>query len=248
MGAHYFLIDDLGSFLDNLEARRYSRRKSNAWMVYSKTVSGALTKHYAYFLSKPNPPIQIRVTYDLIKEGKPLQKLVDALKRLNDNYRKALPMWKTKRPRSDVRERRLAALRRFLRLHGELIDCFRYEADDRLTEGNLSFNLQIASTPKEQRICLELIKALAEAYAPNSIVRRRRQADKPIQQRNGWIKRYADLHKRRGWRPFEITREIQKELRGGTWNERSRLQFNLANNTICKIAGFKLTPTVSAWN
>jgi len=248
MGAHYFIIDDLGSFLGNLEARRYSKERSNSWVVYSKTVSGALSKHYAYSLSKPNHPMQIRVTYDLTKGGKPLQKLVDTLKKLNDNYRKSLPVWKTKRPRSDVRERRWVNLQRFLHKHSELIYCFKYEADNRLTEGNHSFNLQVASTPKEQKICIEFIKALAEAYAPQSIVRRQRQADKPVHQRNGWIKRYTELHRKRGWKTFEIAREIQKELRDGTWNERSRLQFNLANNTICKIAGLKLTHSASAWN
>jgi len=248
MGAHYFIINDLGSFLDNLEARRYSKRRSNDWVVYSKTVSGALTKHYAYSPSKTDLPTQFRVTYELVKGGKTLQKLVDALKKSNDSYRRALPVWKTKRPRSGVRERRWVNLQRFLHRHSELIDCFKYEADNRLTEGNHSFNLQVASTPQEQKICVEFIKALAEAYDPQSIVRRQRQVDKPVQQRNGWIKRYAELYKKRGWRSFEITREIQKELRGGTWNERSRLQFNLANNTICKIAGLKMPHFSSAWN
>jgi len=248
MGAHYFIIDNLGSFLGNLEARGYAKLKSNSWMVYSKTMSAALIKHYAYALSKPDPPIQIRVTYDLANEGKPLQKLVDTLKKLNDLHRKALPVWKTKHPRSDVRERRWINLQRFLHKHTELIDCFKYEGDNRLTEGNRSYSLQVATTPQEQKICIEFIKALAEAYAPQSIVRRQRQADRPVHQRNGWIKRYAELHRKRGWRPFEIAREIQKELRGGTWDERSKLQFNLANNTICKIAGLKLPHLTSAMN
>src|SRR5436190_20334356 len=123
-------------------------------------------------------------------------------------------------------------MQRFLQLHGELIDCFKYQGDDRLTEGAHTYNLMIASTPKEQKICFEFIKALAEAFAPNGIVRGRRQADKPRQQRNGWIKRYADIHRKRGWSPLEIAREIQKELRNGTWNERRRLQYNLASHTI----------------
>jgi len=79
------------------------------------------------------------------------------------------------------------------------------------------------------------------AYSPHGVVRGRRQIDKPSLQRNGWIKRYAESCKKRGWRALNIAQEIQKELREGTWNERSRLQYNLADGTICKIAGMKIS-------
>ena len=247
--AHYFVLDDLSSFLANLEARRYARHfaeeQGQEWTIHSKTLSEAVTKFYSFVApSEPDTPIRIRVTYKLVKEGKPLARLAVQLKSLNEAYQKALPVWKTKRPSSaGVREQRWREVQRYLHMHAELIDCFKYQADDRLTEGNHSFNLLVASTPREQRICFDFIKALAEAFAPQGIIRGRRQADSIRQQRNGWIKRYADMHKKRGWTPLEIAREIQKELRNGTWNERSRLQYNLANNTICKIAGLKIHPS-----
>jgi hypothetical protein len=245
MPAHYFVIEDLGAFLSNLVARRYQRTTSDSWEIYSKTLSKALVKFYAYPVDAvQDSPVQIRVTYKLLNDGRPLQKLVRNLKDLNYSYRQTFSDWKTKRPaRKNVQEKRWENVQKFLHRHGELIGCFKYEADDRLTEGNYSFNLQVASTPKEQRICLEFIKALAEAHTPHGLTRGRRVADKPVQQRNGWIKRYAMIHKKRGWGPLEIARDIQKQLRNGTWNERSRLQYNIANNTICKIAGIKISPT-----
>ncbi len=248
MNAHYFLIEDIHRFIEDLDERDYrrglSQEQGRDWVVYSKTLSHALTKLYSFQARREvHSPVQIRVTYQLVKDAKPLAKLAAELKRMNDEYRKTLPGWKTKRePRKDVRDKRWNRIQHLLRDNGELIECFRYQGDDRLTEGNYSFNLQIASTPKEQRVCFDFIKALAESFSPHGIVRGRRQADKPRQQRNGWIKRYADIHKKRGWTPLEIAREIQKELRNGTWDERSRLQYNLANNTICKIAGLKLHP------
>lgn len=243
MPAHYFVIEDLGSFLSQLVRRHYTHTVSDSWNVYSKSLSKALVKFYAYPVdAKQDSPVQIRVTYTLLQDGRPLQKLVRALKDLNYAYRQTFEEWKTKRATSkNVQERRWENLQKFLHQHGELIGCFKYEADDRLTEGNFSFNLQVASTPKEQRICLEFIKALAEAHTPHGLVRGRRRADKPVAQRNGWIKRYAQMHKKRGWGALEIARDIQKQLRNGTWNERSRLQYNIANNTICKIAGIKIT-------
>src|SRR6185369_8628672 len=109
-------------------------------------------------------PVQIRVSYDILNNGSPLKKIVSELKRLNSRYRETLPGWKTKRePRKEIRERRWADLQRFLQKHAELIGCFKYEADERLTEGTYSFNLQVASTAREQRICVEFVKALVEA-------------------------------------------------------------------------------------
>lgn len=247
MSAHFFLIDELESFLFNLEAKQYHRSNYGTWVVYSKALSKTLIKHYAYLVTAANNnPIQIRVTYELLNNGKPLQKLLRELKNLNHRYRQTLPGWKTKRePRKGVRENRWQALQKFLYKHGELISCFKYEGDDRLTEGNCSFNLHVASTPREQKTCLEFIKALAEAYAPHSIIRKRREPDKPVHQRNGWIKRYSLFCKKRGWRHPKIVRDIQEQLRSGTWNERSRIQYNIADNTICKIAGIKITPSMN---
>jgi hypothetical protein len=244
--AHYFLIDDLGTLSANLEARRFSRSNhtedGRSLISYSRTLSGVLTKYYSYDEKEAAiVPLRIRVTYSLVQNGKPLSRLSRKLKALNAAYRQTLPDWKTKRkPREGLREKRATVVQRFLQAHGELISCFKYQADDRLTEGNHSFNLEIASTPQEQAICFEFIKALVDAYEPHGIVRARRGPDKPREQRNGWIKRYAELHKKRGWTPLEISREIQRELREGTWNERSRLQYNLAQNTILRIAGMKV--------
>ena len=247
MAAHYFLIEDLEPFLAQLRGNRFSQSLSDSWIVHSKTLSGALVKHYAYPAdADARAPIRIRVTYDLVEDGVLLGKLVKELKDLNRRYRQTLPGWKTKRdPGERVRQGRWIKLQRFFHKHAELILCFKYKGDERATEGNYLFNLQIASTPKHQRLCMEFIKVLADAQAPNGIVRSRREADAPVQQRNGWIKRYALFHKKRGWNPREIARVIQKELRDGTWNERSRIQFNIADNTICKIAGIKITPPIA---
>ncbi len=243
MSAHYFLIEDLSSFVANLDAKEYVRNESERWIDYSKTLSNCVTKYYGYPQNvSDDAPVRIRVTYRLLDGGKPLQRLLKSLKQLNHRYRLTLPVWRTKREASKAsRDARWNDLQRFLHKHGELIGCFKYEADDRITEGNYSFNLQVASTPKEQRLCIEFIKALAEAHTPYAIIRGRREADPPLQQRNGWIRRYARIHRKRGWAPLEIAREIQKELRNGTWNERTRLQYNIANNTICKIAGIKIS-------
>jgi hypothetical protein len=248
MAAHYFLIENLGMFLANLEARRYSHVHTKEWVMYSKTFSNALTKHYSYAPTEGNAnPVQIRVTYDILHDGKPLNKLVKELRELNLRYRAALPGWKTKQePRQQVRQNRWDHLQNFFTKHGELIYCFKYKGDERATEGNFLFNLQVASTAKDHRICMDFIKALADAQAPHGLIRGRREADKPTQQRNGWIKRNAQYYKKRGWRAREIVGELQKELRNGTWNERSKLQFNIATSTICKIAGIKITST--SWN
>jgi hypothetical protein len=244
--AHYFFVDDLAAFIGNLESRRYSRTSSleedRKIVSYSKAISNAVYKYYSYNETESDVvPVRIRVTYGLIHAGKPLAKLTRALKTLNASYRSTLPDWKTKRPaREQTREKHWDAVQRFLRTHSELIACFKYQGDDRLTEGNHSFNVEIASTPQEQMVCFDFIKGLVDAYAPHGIIRARRGPDKPREQRNGWIKRYAEMHKRRGWTPLEISKEIQKELREGTWNERSRLQYNLAHNTILRIAGMKM--------
>lgn len=247
MSSHEFLIEDLGSFLVNLEARGYRRHESGGVVAYSKTFSKALTKHYAHPAgSSGDGPARVRVTYDLLEDGAPLRKLVKLLKDLNVRYRRTLPGWKT-RPEATPRERekRWSDLQGFFHAHGELIYCFKYKGNERSTEGNYLFNLQVASTPQHQRLCMEFIKALAEAQVPHGIVRRRREADKPLQQRNGWIKRYARWHRRRGWGAWEIAREIQKELMNGTWNERSKVHYNIAGNTICKIAGIKISRRTS---
>jgi hypothetical protein len=246
--AHYFLIDDLATFLLDLEARHYQLNRSHpddhTWVVYSKMKSGALIKHYSYSRERiPTSPMPIRVTYELIRGGIPLKQLTRKLKVLNANYRKSLPGWKTKREsRRGVRKRRWHQIQKFLKQHAALIASFKYQSDDRLTEGNLSYNLHIASTTKEQAICIEFIKALVDACAPGTIVRRYRQTDKPMLQRNGWIKRFAGIHRKRGWSVWEVVQEAQKELREGTWNQRMRRQYNLSNSTISKIAGLKLAP------
>lgn len=241
--AHFFLINDLEAFLVDLEARKYVKNPdcSNGWLVYSKILSNAVIKHYSYPEKRSDSlPISIRVTYELVENGRPLKRLVQQLKIINLKYRKTLPLWKTRpQSRKDVRLRRYLDIQRFIEKHRELIQCFKYQGDDRLTEGNHSFNLEVAATPKEQTICLDFIKTLVESYSPEGIMRLRRQADKPKQQRDGWIKRFALMHKKRGWNVREVAQEIQRELREGTWNRRSRLQYNLAFNTICKIAGFK---------
>ena len=222
MTAHFFLIEHLGVFLANLEARNYSHSPAGEWTVYFKTLSNALIKNYAY---RPSPvkgdPIQIRVTYEILNGGKPLKKLVKELKSLNQRYRATLPGWKTKQePRQTVRERHWRNLQKFFNKHGELIACFKYKGDERATEGNYLFNLQVASTPRDQRICLDFIRVLAESQVPHGLVRGRREADKPTQQRNGWIRRNAQYYKKRGWRPREIGWELLKEILNGTWNER----------------------------
>ena len=251
MASHSFIMEDLDAFVAQMEARGYvrvvSREDDQDWIVYYKTLSKALNKFYAFPAQRESVgPVQVRVTYKILNEAKPLLALAKQIKRMNEQYRKSLPVWKTKPAMSSgVRDRRWDQIQRWLGGHSELIECFKYQADDRLTEGNPSFNLMIPSTPREQRVCFEFIKALAEAFSPNGIVRGRRQADGTRAQRNGWIRRYAQMHRKRGWTPIEIAREIQKELRQGTWDERSRLQYNLANNTILKIAGLKISPSQS---
>jgi hypothetical protein len=246
--AHYFLIDHLATFLLDLEARHYkiNRRHpdDHVWTVYSKMKSGALIKHYSFARSNPpTSPTPIRVTYELVREGNPLMRLSRKLKTLNTAYRNSLPGWKTKRePRPEVRRRRWLAVKKFLKKHAALIASFKYQSDDRLTEGNQSYNLHIASTMKEQVICVEFIKALAEASAPGTLVRKYRQTDKPTVQRNGWIRRFAGIHRKRGWSSQEVVQEAQKELREGTWNQRLRMQYNLSISTISKIAGLKFAP------
>jgi len=243
LNAHVFLIENLGMFLANLEARNYSHVRSGESMVYSKNLSNVLIKNYSYNpMTVHRAPVQVRVTYEILNDGKPLKKIVKELKQLNRRYRSALPGWKTKQDvHLKIRERRWNSLKRFFSKHGELIYCFKYKGDERATEGNFLFNLQIASTSQHQLICVDFIKALADAQAPHGLIRGRREADKPTQQRNGWIKRNAQYYRKRGWRPREIVGELQKELRNGTWNERSKLQFNIATATICKIAGLKIT-------
>jgi hypothetical protein len=248
---HYFLIHNLGAFLLDLTARGYAKNvtpnNTGEWVVYSKNISSALIKHYSYSSRESSDSaIPMRVTYELVKHGIPLKRLAKKLKLLNVRYRKALPGWKTKRtPKKGTRQRRWADIQRFLRQHAVLISVFKYKSDDVLTEGNPSFNVQMASTPKEQAICFDFIKALVEAYSPEAIRRGSRQIDRPALQRNGWIKRFAGVHRKRGWSAREIVREAQKELREGTWNQRSKVQYNLAPNTISKIAGLKLSSFAS---
>src|SRR5690349_11340256 len=95
MATHSFFIEDLGPFLANLEARGYTHVSSEGFVVYSKTLSGALTKHYAYRPANEHP-LHVQVTYELIKSGAPLQKLSNQLAILNLQYRQTLPVWKTK--------------------------------------------------------------------------------------------------------------------------------------------------------
>ena len=237
--AHYFVTNDLASFLRRLEAKRYSREEVHGWEVYSKVFAQAVVKHYGFWQKSP---AQIRVTYELLKEGKPLLRLTNKLKRLNWEHLRELPVWITKRvPRAKVRKRKWKALQAFLHRYRDLIDCFRYVPDESLLEGNYTYNMEIAATANELTFCIQFIRGLLAAYSPFGLVRGRRQIDKPSLQRNGWIKRYAGSCKKRGWGAADIAREIQKELREGTWNERSRLQYNLADGTICKIAGIKIS-------
>ena len=81
-----------------------------------------------------------------------------------------------------------------------------------------------------------------EAYSPQAITRGHRQIDKPALQRNEWIRKFAGIHRKRGWSAHEIVSQTQRELREGTWNQRLKLQYNLSVHTISKIAGLKLAP------
>jgi len=241
--AHYFVTDDLAAFRRRLVAECYACEDANGWMVYSKELSAAVVKHYSFWgKTGDGMKTKIRVTYELLSDGKPLKRLADQLKRLNWRYLLALPGWKTKGPVSEsARGKRSKAVQDFLKEHEELVSCFRYPPDDRLTEGNQSFNGEVASNPRELAICFQFIKGLLAAHSPYGIVRGRREIDKPSLQRNGWIKRFAVSYQKRGWMAVDIARKIQKELRTGMWNERSRLQYNLAGGTICKIAGMKIS-------
>jgi hypothetical protein len=235
--AHNFITNDPAAFWRGLGAKHYSREAACGWEVRSKVFAQAVIKHYGFW---QNSPAKIRVTYELLKEGKPLQRLTNKLKKLNWEYLQELPVWITKRThRAKAREKKWKTLQAFLHRYRDLIGCFRYAPNENLTDGNASYNMEIAANPNELTICFQFIRALLAAYSPFGVMRGRRQVDKPAQQRNGWIKRFAVTHKKRGWVTREIAREIQKELREGTWNERSRLQYNLAGNTICKIAGIK---------
>jgi len=241
--AHYFVTDDLAAFRHHLEAQGYTCEDANGWLVYSKALSAAVVKHYSFWKrAGGGRKANIRVTYGLLGDGKPLKRLADQLKRLNWRYLLALPGWKTKGPASEsARGKRLKAVQKFLKEHEELVNCFRYPPDNRLTEGNQSFNGEVASNQKELAVCFQFIKGLLAAHSPYGIVRGRREIDKPSLQRNGWIKRFAESYQKRGWMAVDIARKIQKELRTGMWNERSRLQYNLAGGTICKIAGMKIS-------
>jgi hypothetical protein len=241
--AHFFVIDDLAAFRRHLEAQGYTCEESNGWIVYSKVLSGAVAKHYSFWgRTNGSTKAKIRVTYNLLSEGKPLRRLADQLKKLNMLYLRALPGWKTKSVASDrARGGRSKAVQDFLKKHEELVSSFRYPPDDRMTEGNPSFNGEVASTPRELAVCFQFIKGLLAAHSPYGIVRGRREIDMPSQQRNGWIRRSAESYQKRGWVAVDIARRIQKELRAGTWNERSRLQYNLAGGTIAKIAGMKIS-------
>src|SRR5262245_55158553 len=124
MAEHCFLIEDVGSFIANLAARRYLQGRSDSLVVYSKPLSGPLINHYAYHATDTGliSPIKVRVSYELVADGKPLLKLVNELKYLNFRYRQMLPGWKTKRePSKNARENRWLALQRFLNKHAELI-------------------------------------------------------------------------------------------------------------------------------
>ena len=240
---HQFVPEDIAAFQRRLEAQRYSCQEVNGWKVYSKALSEAVVKHYSFWAKTGRETARkVRVTYELINEGQSLLRLADQLKKLNWKYLRALPGWKTKVAASEkTREKRYKAVQAFLKEHEELVSCFRYPPDNRRTEGNFSFNGEVASTPRELAICFQFIKGLLAANSPYGVVHGRREIDKPALQRNGWIKRYAESCKKRGWVVGEIAHEIQKELREGTWNERSRLQYNLAGGTICKIAGMKIS-------
>ncbi|OGR89025.1 MAG: hypothetical protein A2992_04325 [Elusimicrobia bacterium RIFCSPLOWO2_01_FULL_59_12] len=237
--AHYFVTSDVIAFKRRLEAEHYSCKEVYGWEVCSKIFARAVVKHYGFWQTSP---AKVRVTYELLKEGKPLLQLTNKLKKLNWEYLQELPVWITKRaPRAKARANKWKALRAFLHRYRDLIGCFRYAPDEILLEGNHPFNMEIAATANGLTICVQFIRGLLAAYSPFGLVRGRRQVDKPAQQRNGWIKRYAKTYKKRGWIAREIAREIQKELREGTWNERSKLQYNLAGDTICKIAGMKIS-------
>src|SRR5689334_6037082 len=105
MPAHYFFVEDLSVFLANLEAQHYIRTNSGPWVTYSNTLSGSLIKHYSYRVAAVHHrPVQIRVSYDLVRNGHTLHKLVRQLKDLNFRYRQSLSGWKTKRePRKSIR-------------------------------------------------------------------------------------------------------------------------------------------------
>src|SRR5687768_4305161 len=141
MSEHVFFIDSLSDLILRLEAMHYSKSESEMWTIYSKTLSGVIVKYYAYpsHAKYKAAPVRIRVNYKLLDEGKALKKLNKTLKNLNDRYQETIDHWKTKKkPPEEVKERRWAQLQHFLDGHRELIACFRYQADDRLTEGNQS--------------------------------------------------------------------------------------------------------------
>src|SRR5690349_11197520 len=110
--AHYFMIDDLHSFLTHLDQRGYVRsvveEEGQERVVYAQSFSNALTKFYSFATRREViSPVQIRVTYRIIKEGVPLARLAAELKRMNEQYRKALPVWKTRKEASrKVRDHR----------------------------------------------------------------------------------------------------------------------------------------------
>src|SRR5437660_1586334 len=160
--AHTFAINDLGAYLESLQARHYKPSANpppgKDRRVYYKIFSKALIKYYSVSVKHNGFAFPIHVRYELVNNGKPLKKLADILKSLNARYRQTLPGWKTKRrPRKDVRQKRRRERQAFLRKHQELIDCFKYEGGGRSTEGNPLYNLHMASTPNEQAICMEFV-------------------------------------------------------------------------------------------
>ena len=235
-----FLIEDLGAFLVSLESRGFAAGRAGGALAYEKVFSDALVKRYACFPPLGEGPARVVVSHSLLKDGAPLRRIARTLKGLNLAYRRSLVAWKTRRPTPAAgRLRRWRDLQRFLRRHEELFGCFKYEVSDREMEGNHLFNLHVPSTPSQRGVCMELIEALADADLPLGVSRGRREADPSVRQRNGWIQRFTRDHRKRGWHAAETVRRIQKELRDGTWNERSRLRYNIAESTIFRIAGMK---------
>src|SRR5436190_811718 len=99
--AHTFVINDLGAYLESLQARHYKPSEvpppGKDHRVYYKVFSNALIKYYSLSVKHDGFTFPVHVRYELVNNGEPLKKLAETLKTLNARYRQTLPGWKTKR-------------------------------------------------------------------------------------------------------------------------------------------------------
>jgi len=149
--AHYFVAEDIADFRNSLKTHHYTLEESSGWRVYSKTLSEVMVKHYSFWgKNGDRAKTDVRVTYELVNDGKPLLRLADQLKKLNWRYLLALPGWKTKNPASEKsRISRSKAVQDFLSEHRELISCFRYPSDDHLGWRAVEFAREIQKELQE---------------------------------------------------------------------------------------------------